>query len=562
MGLVKRLVGGIGTGVGLAAEDAESRKDKQRRSYTPANSEAGEVQASSSTRPGQTGLPPSYAESVSQGSDRQLEAGPSATDDHKVQHDDELNREDSSDLDDDDDSDLTLDDLVDEDEAAWALDEYAASHAPPTYEDATTVVSEDDLIREIIAAQRAHAEQPERTKLPCPVIIPQRRPRNKSRGFVRAYAPVLQNVGIDQDTFLRFLTNFHKSTQASPWFTVVEVSSVAAHAAGPAIGFAVEAAVKAAVTAGRNIEVAHKTNNFLDRMNSELFRPVGTFAFLMKYKTDVNMPDGGEGFLRVAAKSINLTTNQIAAKYTGSDDNAVSGLANQMSMFRIASGVTEGADDLPEAAPLIFPEIDEEAARSGQSMKDKNEFVQDYLDRRAQIRFARQDPKSGLNIPEEQVQMKSKWADPDHPMFNSGVVGLLTGGYLDLKSLRTQRQEARQDRRAARYDRRQERRESKRGVRHEKRLDRHQRRVDRFESRHGIAPGSTSHSIPTSERQSASITAEEPRQRAHGHRRRHRRGKDRPIRGTLAKVMTEDVIYLMVVNLPSETELAATVEAA
>ena len=38
--------------------------------------------------------------------------------------------------------------------------------------------------------------------LSMPVIIPERRPGFKTRGFVRAYAPVLEEAGIDQDTFI------------------------------------------------------------------------------------------------------------------------------------------------------------------------------------------------------------------------------------------------------------------------------------------------------------------------------------------------------------------------
>lgn len=50
-------------------------------------------------------------------------------------------------------------------------------------------------------------------KIPLPVILPQRRPRTKSRGFVKAYAPVLENCGIDQKTFLDFLKTFGKASQ-------------------------------------------------------------------------------------------------------------------------------------------------------------------------------------------------------------------------------------------------------------------------------------------------------------------------------------------------------------
>ena len=51
------------------------------------------------------------------------------------------------------------------------------------------------------------------SKLSCPVIIPQRRPGTKNRGFARAYAPAMADCGIDQETFLTFLKNFHKSSQ-------------------------------------------------------------------------------------------------------------------------------------------------------------------------------------------------------------------------------------------------------------------------------------------------------------------------------------------------------------
>ena len=53
-------------------------------------------------------------------------------------------------------------------------------------------------------------------QLPYPVILPQRRPRDKSRGFVRAYAPVLSDCGIDQATFLDFLSCFDQASEVGP----------------------------------------------------------------------------------------------------------------------------------------------------------------------------------------------------------------------------------------------------------------------------------------------------------------------------------------------------------
>lgn len=50
-------------------------------------------------------------------------------------------------------------------------------------------------------------------RLPCPVIIPQKRPESKTHGFVRAYAPALNDCGIDQATFLDFLDDFKRSVK-------------------------------------------------------------------------------------------------------------------------------------------------------------------------------------------------------------------------------------------------------------------------------------------------------------------------------------------------------------
>jgi hypothetical protein len=59
--------------------------------------------------------------------------------------------------------------------------------------------------------QRSTSQGP----LPCPVIIPQRRPENKSRGWMLAYAPMLNDCGIDQATFVDFLRSFNEASKVS-----------------------------------------------------------------------------------------------------------------------------------------------------------------------------------------------------------------------------------------------------------------------------------------------------------------------------------------------------------
>jgi hypothetical protein len=110
-----------------------------------------------------------------------------------------------------------------------------------------------------------------RRSLPCPVILPQRRPHKRARGFVRAYAPVLADTGIDQDTFLKFLKNLHKSSQASPIFKIIGISAGIAGLTPSIIAMVVCTSVEVAARAGAEVQRRYRTNDFLDQMNASLF---------------------------------------------------------------------------------------------------------------------------------------------------------------------------------------------------------------------------------------------------------------------------------------------------
>lgn len=83
------------------------------------------------------------------------------------------------------------------------------------------------------------------SQLPLPVIIPQRRPGVRVRGFVRAYAPDLERCGIDQDTFMDFLVTFTRASRAPQWMGAFNLTAAAAfalpgHAMGAGVGFAIQ----------------------------------------------------------------------------------------------------------------------------------------------------------------------------------------------------------------------------------------------------------------------------------------------------------------------------------
>lgn len=87
--------------------------------------------------------------------------------------------------------------------------------------------------------------------LSLPVVLPQRRPKDRSRGFIRAYAPMLENCGIDQAAWLAFLDTFQRSSAANPWLNVINLASIGTmfmpHVAGLVVGYAIRQATNMAI---------------------------------------------------------------------------------------------------------------------------------------------------------------------------------------------------------------------------------------------------------------------------------------------------------------------------
>lgn len=111
-----------------------------------------------------------------------------------------------------------------QDEDVWTPDETAQHARLPTYEESewapvafleteeTNDEHEENMVRNLV--QMAGPVKP-LPKIPCPVVIPQRRFRKRSHGFVRAYAPVLADCDICQDTFLKFQEDFDRINMVS-----------------------------------------------------------------------------------------------------------------------------------------------------------------------------------------------------------------------------------------------------------------------------------------------------------------------------------------------------------
>ncbi|KUI70636.1 hypothetical protein VM1G_06503 [Cytospora mali] len=432
------------------------------------------------------------------------------------------------------------------DEAAWELDEMAERVAPPSYAESeaevnaaaaggegeseeATIKKEELMIRDLLR-MTGPPPQPVR-RIPCPVIIPQRRPRNKDRGFVRAYAPALDECGIGQDVFLKFLKDWLAASKTDPWIDILFIAAgvvgMVPEVAAQIVGTVVQ------VVAGTAKELQSRTrrNTFLDRVNQELFMPRGLYAMVMAFKDEVpgQQPRGPLSKLAGAmGKSLfssqRLDINQTVAKYSNPDPN-LSKTKKGLQNIRLFSGKTHGEIELPEAASLVYPDLDRAAQNDleqegkgkgaeDESMKEKwkgaGKWVQDYFDRKAQASYEKEHQGSSLTVPSSaRPAFASRFSDPNHPANSGSLISLLTGGAVNPAARRQERRAAKQDRRAM------------------KREYKDQRRMMRGKPPRGP--------------------------------RRTRPPKGQRKKGILKKILQQDVLYLLIVNLPTEQEVQESV---
>ena len=180
-------------------------------------------------------------------------------------------------------------DEYDEDEDDWIADETQAQlHEGEN-------VEQDDSTGPAEWFKKRHPAPSQpitvKSRLPAPVIVPQRRPDMRSRGFVRAYAPALNDCGVDQATFLDFLEGFHKEINKHGYFNAtnlavaLSVMSYTISVAPSAIVHFTAMAVHTSIEAGRRLYISKKTNSYIDEMNEYYFQPRGLYAMIMTLGT-------------------------------------------------------------------------------------------------------------------------------------------------------------------------------------------------------------------------------------------------------------------------------------
>ncbi|EXJ70301.1 uncharacterized protein A1O5_06369 [Cladophialophora psammophila CBS 110553] len=255
-------------------------------------------------------------------------------------------------------------------------------------------------------------------KLEMPVILPQRRPKSKERGFVRAYAPMLQTCGVEQVEFLDFLDGFGNAIQLHPAFHAFNLACAGAVlatdiAVGPMFFVHVGAmVVHTSVELSRRQYVKYESNKYLDHMNESFFKPRGLYALVMAYKPESD--DLGQN----VDMNTHLVTS-IAARDSG-----------RGSRFANAAGFSREIE-IPESAPLIFPELDAlPESEKENAFNRSGKGLGDYFDLRAQAKFEKANPESKLNVYRER-QFASRFSDPNHPANSGSLNALLSGGKID-----------------------------------------------------------------------------------------------------------------------------------
>ena len=217
---------------------------------------------------------------------------------------------------------------------------------------------------------------PQRSRpLPFPVILPQRRPGSKDRGFIRAYAPILAEKGIPQEAFLSLIKNFQSASKASPLLNVVWISAAVAGLVPSLAAQITSTVVQVAVGAAIELQKRARTNSFLDEVNAKVFQPRGLYALVMAYKP--------EGARPVDVQQTDVIS--LLSKWSSQGNHS------RRRNLRGNDGVTYGDLEMPEAAPLVFPQLDDVAtAGEGEKasrLKRTGKFVADYYDRRAQAKY-------------------------------------------------------------------------------------------------------------------------------------------------------------------------------
>ncbi|KAH8174303.1 FAD binding domain protein [Sarocladium implicatum] len=331
------------------------------------------------------------------------------------------------------------------------------------------------------------------SSITLPVVIPQRRPKNRGRGFVRAYSPVLADAGINQLEFLDFVDSFNRAIQPSEWLSAIELISWAGFAAPEPISLLIDQAAEAATEAAIEAQSRYRSGRFLDRVNADYFLPRGLVAVVVTWKSwddeENGTPPPDPSNVPVVTTSQKSQEEDVSSQKGASSRKLAQGVSyeglkvtgrsdfqsdlsfsrewrelrsRQTTPRELHTRLTlqfqermkryNGIFHCLETAPLVFPTAasDHEAMVTKKNGKRMNAFdrggqwLNSFHDRRSQTKWAAK-TQDGTRLTTRQHEFRSRYADPSHPAASGDIVAFATGGKWSTRGkVKTGRQVARE----------------------------------------------------------------------------------------------------------------------
>ena len=131
--------------------------------------------------------------------------------------------------------------------------------------------------------------------------------------------------------------------------------------------------------------------------------------------------------------TVDLTTT--VAKATAASDDAAADasfqqkLKSQFKLLKGSHGLTQGDAEIPAAAPLIYPQLDRATDEQKQSWFSRGKaFAADYFDRRATAQYLADNPRSTIGSVSQAPRFESSKGDPNATPKNAGLKTALGGG--------------------------------------------------------------------------------------------------------------------------------------
>jgi hypothetical protein len=178
-------------------------------------------------------------------------------------------------------------------------------------------------------------------------------------------------------------------------------------------------------------------------MNKDIFMPMGLYCMVIMCK---DKPSSGNN-TEIGVETVNLETAKSISKWglpkTSEDEvPEISKMTKFFRPIRMASGKTNVAEIPMEIAPLTYPGLEDMMQRPqvtrDASFKDRimrnKDFVADYFDRRARAEYAGNNPDSALTKTADKPEFRTRFADPNHPCNNGAIISLVSGGSIVAKT--------------------------------------------------------------------------------------------------------------------------------